>query len=114
MVTPWFMNVVMLAPGDASQASPARDPHLSVRFPAGDIEFAVSEIALVGPIASCSLFSPMFEFEDMATVRATAGAALAALLSSADRAASHGPDTSHISSIDRRHFLRGLLTEGRA
>ncbi|KRR02255.1 hydrogenase formation protein HupJ [Bradyrhizobium jicamae] len=111
MVTPWFMNVVMPVPDGASQSSPARDPDLRVRFPGGDLEFTISELALVGPIASCSLFSPMFEFEDMATARATAETVFAALMSPADSAASHGLHAPHISLIDRRHFLRGLLTE---
>lgn len=113
MVTPWFMNVVIPVPDGASQSFRARDTHLLVRFPAGDIQFTVSEVALVGPIASCSLLSPMFGFEDMATACATAEAALAALMSAADTAASHGRDAPHIRSIDRRHFLQGLLTARR-
>ncbi|NOJ44843.1 [NiFe]-hydrogenase assembly chaperone HybE [Bradyrhizobium sp. WSM 1744] len=112
MVTPWFMNVVTRMRDGTSQSSPGTN--LRLRLPAGDIEFTVSELAPVGSIASYSLFSPMFEFEDMASARATAEAVLAALMSPANRAASHGPDAPNITPIDRRTFLRGVQTERRA
>lgn len=101
IVTPWFMNVVIPADG-------LRSDHLKVRFPAGCFDFAVSEVAPVGRIASCSLFSPMFEFADMATTRAAAHAALAELMtpSSDDRSKAE-----QAGAIDRRAFLRGSLTE---
>ncbi|WOH52215.1 [NiFe]-hydrogenase assembly chaperone HybE [Bradyrhizobium sp. sBnM-33] len=114
MVTPWFMNVVTPMRDGISQSSPGPGSNLRLRFPAGEIEFTVSDLVPVGSIASYSLFSPMFEFEDMASARATAEAALAALMSPANRAASHGTDAPHISSFDRRHFLHGVLTERRA
>ncbi|ANW03244.1 [NiFe]-hydrogenase assembly chaperone HybE [Bradyrhizobium icense] len=114
MVTPWFMNVVISMRDGTSQSSPGTGSNLRLRFPAGEIEFTVSELAPVGSLASYSLFSPMFEFEDMASARATAEAVLAALMSPANRAASHGPDAPHISPIDRRHFLRRVLAERRA
>ncbi|WP_063830304.1 [NiFe]-hydrogenase assembly chaperone HybE [Bradyrhizobium murdochi] len=113
MVTPWFMNVVTPMRDRTSHSPPSPGSNLRLRFPAGEIEFTVSELALVGSIASYSLFSPMFEFKDMTSARATAEAALAALMSPANRPASHGPDARH-GSIDRRHFLRGVLTERRA
>ncbi|KRR28101.1 hypothetical protein CQ14_37150 [Bradyrhizobium lablabi] len=113
MVTPWFMNVVTLMRDCTSQSSPSPGSNLRLRFPAGEIEFTVSEPAAVGLIASYSLFSPMFEFEHMASARATAEAGLAALMSPANRAALDGPDA-RPGSIDRRHFLRGVLTERRA
>ncbi|OCK53954.1 [NiFe]-hydrogenase assembly chaperone HybE [Bradyrhizobium sp. LMTR 3] len=113
MITPWFMNVVTLMRDRTSHSPPSPGSNLRLRFPAGEIEFTVSEMAPVGSIASYSLFSPMFEFEHMTSARATAEAALAALMSPANRAASHGPDARH-DSIDRRHFLRGVLTERRA
>ncbi|WP_065754134.1 [NiFe]-hydrogenase assembly chaperone HybE [Bradyrhizobium paxllaeri] len=113
MVTPWFMNVVTPIRDGASQSSPSPGSNLRLRFPAGQIEFTVGELAPVGLIASYSLFSPMFEFEHMTSARATAEAALAALMSPANRAALHGPDA-RPGSIDRRHFLRIVLTERRA
>ena len=110
LVTPWFMNVVMAT--DALQPSPAPGSRVRFRFPAGDIDLTVSEVASAGRIASCSLFSPMFEFADMSGARATAEAALAALMLPADNGeGARSQDSLAASSIDRRNFLRGVLTE---
>ncbi len=109
MVTPWFMNVV-------TPASAARDDAAAtvrIRFPAGDIEFTVSEVGQFGRIASCSLFSPMFQFADMAAARATAEAALAELMVPADSEEAVRRREPATTPIDRRNFLRGALTERR-
>lgn len=108
MITPWFMNVVM--PAEAG----APGPRLRVRFPIGEIDFTVSDVAPVGRIATCSLFSPMSEFADMASARAVAEAALETLMRPAaeDEAAGRRSPAA-ASSIDRRSFLRGALTEPR-
>ncbi|MGX4769215.1 [NiFe]-hydrogenase assembly chaperone HybE [Bradyrhizobium guangdongense] len=110
MVTPWFMNVVMPASAVAQARSGTT---LRIRFPAGDIEFTFSEVAQMGRIASCSLFSPMFQFADMASARATAEAALAELMLPADSEEAVRRREPATRPIDRRHFLRGALTEQR-
>jgi [NiFe] hydrogenase assembly HybE family chaperone len=110
LVTPWFMNAVMPA-GEVSQD--VRGSSLRVRLPAGDIEFTLSEVEPVGRIASCSLFSPMFGFADMAAARATAAAALAELMLPADSEEAVRRYEPATSAIDRRNFLRGVLTERR-
>ncbi len=110
MVTPWFMNVVMPASAMRETSSGAT---VRIRFPAGDIEFTLGEVGQMGRVASCSLFSPMFEFADMAAARATAEAALAELMlpdDSEEAVRRRAPATSQ---IDRRNFLRGSLTERR-
>ncbi|PJG53353.1 hydrogenase formation protein HupJ [Bradyrhizobium forestalis] len=109
MVTPWFMNVMM----PASAAGQSSGAPLRIRFPAGDIEFTLSEVGQVGRIASCSLFSPMSEFADMAAARATAEAALAELMLPADSEEAVRRREPATSQIDRRNFLRGTLTERR-
>ncbi len=111
MVTPWFMNLVMRADGTSTSLAPGSK--LRFQFPAGEVDFTVSEVAPVGRIATCSLFSPMSEFVDMASARAAAEAALAALMQPAkDKAASHRSQPA-AGSIDRRNFLRGVLREQR-
>lgn len=110
MVTPWFMNVVMPARAVAQAAADAR---LRVRFPAGEIEFSISEVGEMGPIASCSLFSPMFAFADMASARATAEVALAELMLPSDSEEAVRRREPATPPIDRRNFLRGALTERR-
>ncbi|MFH0300151.1 [NiFe]-hydrogenase assembly chaperone HybE [Bradyrhizobium sp. 31Argb] len=109
MVTPWFMNVVM----PASAARDTSGATLRIRFPAGDVEFTLSEVGQMSRIASCSLFSPMSEFADMAAARATAEAALAELMLPADSEEAVRRREPATTSIDRRNFLRGALTERR-
>ncbi len=108
LVTPWFMNVV-LAPGDDVRG--AAGSSLRRRFPAGDVEFTLTEVASAGRIAACSLFSPMFQFGDMASARETAEAALDALMAPAE--VDENVRGGHPSSgaIGRRDFLRGRLAE---
>lgn len=106
MVTPWFMNVVMPAGEMAPMASAST---LRFRFPAGDIEFIISDVNHAGRIASCSLFSPMLGFADAASARATAEAAISELMLPAD--GNKATRRREPSAIDRRSFMRGVLTE---
>ena len=75
VVTPWAMNL-LIAPLDASALG---RPEGSKRFralPSGEYEFVAGVLADVGPIETCSLFSPMEAFEDMAAARAVAEEAI--------------------------------------
>lgn len=108
MVTPWFMNVVMPA-GEMAPAASAST--LRFRFPARDIDFILSDLNLAGRIASCSLFSPMFEFADAASARAMAEAAINELMLPADGKEATRCREPPTSAIDRRSFMRAVLTE---
>ncbi|MGY8663915.1 [NiFe]-hydrogenase assembly chaperone HybE [Bradyrhizobium sp. UFLA05-109] len=111
MVAPWFMNVVMPAGDLAREASGRR---LRLSLPAGDVEFALSKVEPLGCIANCSLFSPMFDFAEMASAQAPAEAALAALmLPTASKEAAQCRESA-TGAIDRRNFLCGVLTARRA
>jgi [NiFe] hydrogenase assembly HybE family chaperone len=79
LVTPWCMNLVLVPAADSGLASagPGTSPVLD--FPAGRFEFVVSELDDFGPIAACSLFSPMQDFADQAAAEATATAVMQAL-----------------------------------
>ncbi len=79
MVTPWFMNL-MLLPGDAA-AWQAVAPGAKRRyaFPAGTYEFIGGHDAVIGDYQACSLFSPLLEFADHASARLVATLARAAL-----------------------------------
>lgn len=85
LLTPWFMNL-MLLPGEAD------DWHALIPgskrtqvFPSGRYEFIAGEEDGVGPYQACSLFSPVFEFDDQAVAVATAEAALEALMDQDNR-----------------------------
>ena len=108
ILTPWFLNLVAaeIRPG----AAPALPPGaFRLRFPAGSIEFTVTELAGFGRLASCSLFSPLFDFPDQETACATAQAALDALFDPG----LHAAETGSRPALDRRAFLgRRRLQQG--
>jgi [NiFe] hydrogenase assembly HybE family chaperone len=108
LITPWFMNL-MLLPSDEALATRALGSSFSQTFPIGLLDFTVGEIAGLGRIASCSLYSPMFEFADMAAARANAEAAIAEIRHPEPEV----PTARVVSALDRRSFLRGALTEPR-
>ncbi|MGZ8259488.1 MAG: [NiFe]-hydrogenase assembly chaperone HybE [Caldimonas sp.] len=80
LITPWFMNLVLMPRVDAAwHAIGERETRHHV-FPAGVFEFIGGHEPTLGDYQACSLFSPMFEFADQPAARATALAALDALL----------------------------------
>ncbi|GLH82206.1 hydrogenase expression/formation protein HupJ [Bradyrhizobium sp. SSBR45G] len=105
VITPWFMNVVTPVEQGIAGSS------VTIALPAGAFAFTIGDIAGIRGIASCSLFSPMFEFEDMAAARTAAEAAMATLMTAPDDAAPPARKTER--AIDRRAFLRGTLAESR-
>jgi [NiFe] hydrogenase assembly HybE family chaperone len=127
LVTPWFMNVMLLpGEGDAWQGISAGSVQVH-HFPSGDYEFIVGEEAGIGCYQLCSLFSPMFEFSSQAAAVATAQAALDALLQPAaadtaqDTAAGvteqtaaqqRGWEERLAEPVSRRAVLRGALFGG--
>ena len=110
LITPWFMNLV-LQPLDGSLASCRPGSSISHVFPVGAIDFNVGDSEGIGRIASCSLFSPMFEFTAMAQARATAEAAFVEIL--LPPVAQERPATKVAAAVDRRRFLRGEMAEPR-
>lgn len=111
MVTLWFITVVSQADDLVHKGS---EPRLPLNLPAGNIEFALSEVEALGRIATFSLFSMMFDFADMIWVQATAEVALPALMLPANEEEAvhrHEPATS---TTDRRDFLHGIVTEPHA
>jgi [NiFe] hydrogenase assembly HybE family chaperone len=92
LITPWFMNL-LLVPRTAEHYEPivaGKSRHYG--FPAGVFEFIGARDPTLGDYQACSLFSPMFEFADPASARATAVAALAALFDAAHRRPAEGTE----------------------
>lgn len=95
VLTPWFLNLVLL-PGAEPGAAPGEK--LSRLLPAGVFEFVVGRLDGVGTVLSCSLLSPVFEFEDQASGRLAAEAALRAVLT---------PEKPVHAAVGRRALLLG-------
>jgi [NiFe] hydrogenase assembly HybE family chaperone len=101
LITPWFINLVML-PHDASQWAELAPGAATVEsLPRGEFEFLAGRDEALGVYKSCTLFSPALEFADQDTARSAAFAALEAL---------HAPPAGEPPASDpisRRAFLRG-------
>ena len=78
LLTPWFMNVVLLAREDETENRPAGSKQ-TFAFPAGSFEFILGREEGIGPHWMCSLFSPVLEFADQETAETTALAAIGEL-----------------------------------
>ena len=106
LVTPWFINLVML-PGDRTWRSVPDRGSLWYTFPAGRFEFIAGSERGLGPYHACSLFSPVGEFGDHETARETARVALESLFDPSllgESPPAADPDGPQMS---RRDFLRG-------
>ena len=78
LVTPWFMNLLLLPVADDGARRVGEKTALAL--PSGGYEGIWGHEDALGGYWSCSLFSPMFDFADQETAVATADAALAEIM----------------------------------
>ena len=79
IVTPWCMNIVLL-PGEASHHNVQQvGAKFRQKLPSGQYEFIRAYAGECGDFATCSVFSPMFEFSSQSIAMETAQEVLAAL-----------------------------------
>lgn len=111
LVTPWFMNLVLL-PRVLQFWHPIgeRESRHYV-FPAGVFEFIGSKDAVLGDYQACSLFSPMFEFADHAAAVATASSALAALFDAGNRQGAELPPSQAAPAVPAMPAAPGATAE---
>lgn len=113
LVTPWFMNVILLpqeaAAWDGLVPGAVKQRHV---LPAGDYDFEVGRLDGFGTWQACSLFSPMDSFGTHETARLTAEACLDALFTAEEPSPRPAPEPApeaapEADAIDRRALLRG-------
>ena len=127
MVTPWFMNLVLL-PREREQWTPLpTGAKRKLQFPAGVYEFIGADDPVVGEHQTCSLFSPMHEFADHAAARLVARLAREALFDAAHAEVPEFPQSdlsptgepatmpapgaaAAPAAVSKRDFLRGRLS----
>jgi [NiFe] hydrogenase assembly HybE family chaperone len=113
LVTPWFMNLVLMPRLQARWQPIGERESRHYVFPAGVFEFIGGRDIALGDYQACSLFSPMFEFADQGGARDTAIAALDALFDRASREAGEAggeasaSSTSAVRPVSKRDFLFG-------
>jgi [NiFe] hydrogenase assembly HybE family chaperone len=80
MVTPWFMNLMLLPAGPDVFANMKEGSKQMHSFPSGSYEFITGKETDLGDHQLCSLFSPMQEFADQETAVQTANLILSELM----------------------------------
>jgi [NiFe] hydrogenase assembly HybE family chaperone len=93
LITPWFMNLVLLGEGDAAALEAGRTgDKVSHSFPSGVYEFIQAEETGIGRYQACSLFSPMHAFHSHALAVETAQAVMQGLMVKENRSeiSTHG------------------------
>jgi len=126
MVTPWFMNLVLL-PRDRAQWQPLPvRAKRKLQFPAGVFEFIGADDPVIGEHQTCSLFSPMHDFQDHDAARLVARLAREALFDAANAEVPEYPqanlsataqctapavaaEAAPAAPVSKRDFLRGRI-----
>ena len=106
LVTPWFMNLVLLSGEGETWADLSIGEKVEHVFPSGAYEFIVGEETGAGRYLMCSLFSPMFEFANQEAAVATAEAVMQGLMEEEN----HAPVSMREKEIAR--IWRGESEEG--
>ncbi|EPX76318.1 [NiFe]-hydrogenase assembly chaperone HybE [Salipiger mucosus] len=86
LVSPWFMNIVLLPDGEDDWSQLRAGDKEVVSFPSGDYEFLHNSRELTGGYKACSLFSPMHQFSTQKEATDVARAVMAAIFDEAHRA----------------------------
>ncbi len=97
LITPWFMNLVLLPSDDAWRDSSQGDTS-TVEFPSGPIEFTISRDDVLGTYLTAVLFRSVSDMPDQETAREIALAVMKELFEPAR--------SEH--SLSRRELLTGL------
>jgi len=79
LVTPWFMNLMLLPGENDDWGGLGIGAKRSFKFEADSFDFIVGEEPGLGKFMSCSMFSPMFNFENHEAAVATAEAIMEGL-----------------------------------
>ncbi|PWB64057.1 MAG: [NiFe]-hydrogenase assembly, chaperone, HybE [Betaproteobacteria bacterium] len=109
LVTPWFVNLVLM-PGDGPWTTLPEGDERFVTLPAGRFRFICGRDGELGEYHACSLFSPAQQFEDHATARAVAAASLEALFDAGNDEKERAAGAAPPSAVSKRDFLRGRFS----
>jgi [NiFe] hydrogenase assembly HybE family chaperone len=85
LITPWFMNLMLLPLAGDVWAELPSGTRINHSFPSGTYEFILGEGEGIGRYLMCSLFSPVFEFQNQEAAVVTAEAVLEGLMDAANR-----------------------------
>jgi [NiFe] hydrogenase assembly HybE family chaperone len=115
LVTPWFMNLMLLPAAGVPWQALATGAKRRLRFPAGEFVFFGGWEEQLGEYLYCSMFSPMAQFADHESAWATAAEIRPLLYRAADAGTGAAPAIGTGSaqpapqSPSKRAFLRGRM-----
>ena len=104
LITPWFLNLVVLQDADEWSGLPQGDV-VRITFPGSEIEFHVSHDAELGTFLSAALFSSVADFPDQDTAVDVASEILVQLVTPSAESRAAAP------SISRREFFANLAAD---
>lgn len=106
LVTPWFINLVLL-PGDGPWRAVRQTESVWYAFPSGRFQFIAAVEPGLGEFHCCSLLSPVLEFADHETARETARVAVESLFDPTLLGEEQRAPGGERGAMSRRDFLRG-------
>jgi [NiFe] hydrogenase assembly HybE family chaperone len=119
LITPWFINLVMLSATGEGWPASTTGSKVTCRFPAGDYEFTLGMPEGIEAHLSTPLFSTVQDFPDHDAARKVAEEVLALLYESGNQTAGTDPMASEREKsgfnrpVSRRGLLRGWLSASR-
>jgi [NiFe] hydrogenase assembly HybE family chaperone len=110
MITPWFMNLMLLPQSDKTLSDMQQTQEGSKQthvFPSGYYEFVNGREEGLGCYQVCSLFSPLLEFEQQSIVVEVAQSVLRELM----QAENHDDISTHEKTIEKIWYPEGSDTD---
>lgn len=118
LITPWFMNLVLLPVVSEEWCTAASGSKINCRFPAGEYEFTLSVSEDIDTHLTTPLFSTVQDFPDQDTARRVAEEVLERLYQGGSQTASADPVAAELERsgfnrpVSRRKLLHGWLSAG--
>jgi [NiFe] hydrogenase assembly HybE family chaperone len=118
LITPWFMNLVLLPAVRENWSASASGSKINCRFPTGEYEFTLSVPEGIDAHLSTPLFSTLQDFPDQDTARRVAEEVLERLYEGGGQTASADAVEAELERsgfnrpVSRRKLLRGWLSAG--
>lgn len=116
IVTPWCMNIVLLPNEESHQNELCMGAKFCQQLPSGQYEFIRAHHQTMGDYATCSVFSPMFEFTSQTMALQTADEVLAALFdesiqTTSERQGAHKAYSAQREALQKQAEAESIATE---
>ncbi len=104
LISPWFMNLVLL-PGDDAWSALEQGASVTIELPEGPYDFTVSHDEAIGTLLSAILFRTVSDFPDQETARVVAEEVATLVRAEREQGDEKKPEAKALS---RREFFASL------